>query len=233
MPSIASIDIRSCFKGFGVECRVTAVNVTYIFNVALLSCKYQFISTSTFRFQYPVKMKDFTRLVFCASLLVLVFSRSPIDQRLSNLQNHKSATNVESEDLLQKIEELDQMIQAARQSRYRRSVEDENDIVGEKEMISVMGRIDLAVQDNVEVVADVLKTLSGETQLEFLMKKFMMDEEDEKVYSKRSTHAHEGNIAFVKHLWWIYTIILLKVRELCSMFIVMEAVVSPHVSSLY
>ena len=48
------------------------------------------------------------------------------------------------------------------------------------------------------VVADVLKTLSGETQLEFLMKKFMMDEEDEKVYSKRSTHAHEGNIAFVK-----------------------------------
>ena len=126
-------------------------------------------------------MKDFTRLFVSASLLVVVSTRSPIvDRHVSNIHSHKTANDVESDHLLQKIEELDQMIQAAKLRRTR-SVEDEEDIVGEKEMISVMGRVDLDVQDNVEVVADVMKTLSGETQLEFLMKKFMMEEDIEAV----------------------------------------------------
>ena len=132
-------------------------------------------------------MLDFTTGFVSALLIVIVCSRSPIDQRSSSII--ESATdNLESDPLLRKIEELDQMIQIAK-LRHTRSVEDEDDIVGEKEMINVMGRVDLDVQDNVEAVADVMKTLSGETQLEFLMKKFMMVEEDnEAEKSKRSTH---------------------------------------------
>ena len=86
----------------------------------------------------------------------------------------------DDDDLLARIEDLDSMIQLVRNARSIPDVpdEDEDDIVGEKEMVQVMDSIDLTNAENVEIVADLMKTLSGEAQLEFLMDKFMMKDSE-------------------------------------------------------
>ena len=82
------------------------------------------------------------------------------------------------DDLLARIEDLDSMIQLVRNARSIPDVPDDDDIVGEKEMVQVMDSIDLTNAENVEIVADLMKTLSGEAQLEFLMDKFMMKDSE-------------------------------------------------------
>merc|ERR1712098_48094 len=109
--------------------------------------------------------------------------------------------DLEEADLFDKINELDHMISLVRKAR---SVEDDdNDIVGEKEMLLVLDQIDLTWADNVEAVADVMKTLSGERHVEFLMNKFMMTNKDVKddIVSdphklvRRSPYPHESSQA--------------------------------------
>ena len=58
-------------------------------------------------------MLDFTTGFVSALLIVIVCSRSPIDQRSSSIIE-SAIDNLESDPLLRKIEELDQMIQIAK-----------------------------------------------------------------------------------------------------------------------
>ena len=104
--------------------------------------------------------------------------------------DHHEDLDVEDLALLQKMDELDEMIKLV--SRSARSAHDHNhnqhdhnaagleDITDDKEMIAVMERVDLDNPANVESVADVMRTLPGDVQLEFLMKRFMMTEDTEK-----------------------------------------------------
>jgi len=80
----------------------------------------------------------------------------------------------DDEELLQQIDELDTMIKLARNARSIKTDEDPDNMVADDEIIKVMDSIDLTSTDNVEVVSEVLKTLPGDVQLEFLMTKFMM-----------------------------------------------------------
>jgi len=80
----------------------------------------------------------------------------------------------DDEELLQQIDELDTMIKLARNARSIKRDEDPDNMVADDEMIKVMDSIDLTSTDNVEAVSEVLKTLPGDVQLEFLMTKFMM-----------------------------------------------------------
>ena len=80
----------------------------------------------------------------------------------------------DDQELLQQIDELDTMIKLARNARSIKRDEDPDNMVADDEMIKVMDSIDLTSTDNVEAVSEVLKTLPGDVQLEFLMTKFMM-----------------------------------------------------------
>jgi len=96
------------------------------------------------------------------------------------------------EELLQQIDELDTMIKLARNARSIKEDEDPDSMVAEDEMIKVMDSIDLTSTENVEAVSEVLKTLPGEVQLEFLMNKFMMKDakvKDEIINSKTGSSA--------------------------------------------
>ena len=164
-------------------------------------------------------------LILCGFLvLALVHSRSHhndlhgVDEPRSSQE--ETSREEDDDDLLARIEDLDSMIQLVRNARSIPDVPDEDDdqdIVGEKEMVHVMDSIDLTNAENVEIVADLMKTLSGEAQLEFLMDKFMMKdpevreeimsrEEPLVAKSKRSVsgssffgrggHAHGNNLTF-------------------------------------
>ena len=124
-------------------------------------------------------------LILCGFLvLALVHSRSHhndlhgVDKPRSSQE--ETSHEEEDDDLLARIEDLDSMIQLVRNARSIPGVpdEDDDDIVGEKEMVQVMDSIDLTNAENVEIVADLMKTLSGEAQLEFLMDKFMMKDSE-------------------------------------------------------
>ena len=124
--------------------------------------------------------------MFLLSLLVLgVSGRSREDHsRLGKSQDfvQRSEALEESYDdeLLQQIEGLDTMIKLARNARSIKEDEEVEDMVGEDEMVRVLDSIDLSSAENVEAVSDVLRTLSGDAQLEFLMNKFMMKDEEVK-----------------------------------------------------
>ena len=144
--------------------------------------------------------------MFLLSLLVMgVSGRSREDHsRLGMNQDFvkRSEALEESNDdeLLQQIEELDTMIKLARNAR---SIKEDEDMVAEDEMVRVLDSIDLSSAENVEAVSDVLRTLSGDAQLEFLMNKFMMKDEEMKeeimssktgvssTKAKRSTHGRQ------------------------------------------
>jgi len=98
----------------------------------------------------------------------------------------------DEEELLQQIEELDTMIKLARNARSIKDDEDPDSMVAEDEMIKVMDSIDLTSAENVEAVSEVLKTLPGDVQLEFLMNKFMMKDakvKEEIINSKTGSSA--------------------------------------------
>ena len=95
-------------------------------------------------------------------------------------------------ELLQQIDELDTMIKLARNARSIMEDEDPDSMVAEHEMIKVMDSIDLTSAENVEAVSEVLKTLPGDVQLEFLMNKFMMKDakvKDEIINKKAESSA--------------------------------------------
>ena len=161
-------------------------------------------------------------LILCGFLvLALVHSRSHhndlhgVDEPRSSQE--ETSHEEDDDDLLARIEDLDSMIQLVRNARSIPDVpeEEDDDIVGEKEMVQVMDSIDLTNAENVEIVADLMKTLSGEAQLEFLMDKFMMKDSEvrEEIMSReeplvakskrsvsgssffsRGGHAHGNNI---------------------------------------
>jgi len=116
------------------------------------------------------------------------------------MADHHEGFDEETQDLedlvlLQKMDQLDQMIKLVRNARSvhedNEGEEDEESIVDDKEMIAVMERVDLDNPENVELVADVMRTLPGDVQLEFLMKKFMMSAE-ESVFEKSQDHQHDN-----------------------------------------
>ena len=162
--------------------------------------------------------------ILCGFLVLdLVFSRSHHNDLHGVDEPRSSQAEISNEedddDLLARIEDLDSMIQLVRNARSIPDVpdEDDDDIVGEKEMVQVMDSIDLTNAENVEIVADLMKTLSGEAQLEFLMDKFMMKDSEvrEEIMSReeplvakskrsvsgssffsRGGHAHGNNLTF-------------------------------------
>ena len=91
-----------------------------------------------------------------------------------NVRRSEALEDSDDEELLQQIDELDTMIKLARNARSIKTNEDPDNMVADDEIIKVMDSIDLTSTDNVEVVSEVLKTLPGDVQLEFLMTKFMM-----------------------------------------------------------
>ena len=93
------------------------------------------------------------------------------------VQRSEALEESNDDELLQQIEELDTMIKLARNAR---SIKEDEDMVGEDEMVRVLDSIDLSSAENVEAVSDVLRTLPGDVQLEFLMNKFMMKDEEVK-----------------------------------------------------
>ena len=131
-------------------------------------------------------MINFPSKVICCLLIVgIVHCRSHVSLDSEHLHEDLNEAFVDVEDvdmeeadLIDKINELDHMISLVRKARSLD--DDDDDIVGEQEMLLVMDQIDLTKSDNVEAVADVMKTLSGERQLEFLMNKFMMTNKDVK-----------------------------------------------------
>jgi len=82
--------------------------------------------------------------------------------------------------LQEEMEKLDEMIKLVRRARSADHHDDIEDMVGDKEMLKVMSRVDLDNPDNVEPIADVMRTLPGDVQLEFLMDKFMMTDAEAK-----------------------------------------------------
>ena len=93
------------------------------------------------------------------------------------VQRSEALEESNDDELLQQIEELETMIKLSRKAR---SIKEDEDMVGEDEMVHVLDSIDLSSDENVEAVSDVLRTLSGDAQLEFLMNKFMMKDEEVK-----------------------------------------------------
>ena len=93
------------------------------------------------------------------------------------VQRSEALEESNDDELLQQIEKLDTMIKLARNAR---SIKEDEDMVGEDEMVRVLDSIDLSSAENVEAVSDVLRTLPGDVQLEFLMNKFMMKDEEVK-----------------------------------------------------
>ena len=103
----------------------------------------------------------------------------------------------DDEDLLQQIDELDTMIKLARNARSIKEDEDPDSMVAEDEIIKVMDSVDLTSTDNVEALSEVLKTLPGDVQLEFLMNKFMMKDakvKEEIIHSKTGTSASSSKV---------------------------------------
>ena len=90
-------------------------------------------------------------------------------------------------------------------------VNDYGDVFSEREMLEVLNNIDLSKSDNTDAVADVLKTLSGPLQLEFLMNKFMIrsgeaenEHDDSKFRVKRSVDNRESFGSPSKHSFPIH-----------------------------
>ena len=107
----------------------------------------------------------------------------------------------DEEELLQHIDELDTMIKLARNARSIKEDEDPDSMVAEDEMIKVMDSIDLTSAENVEAVSEVLKTLPGDVQLEFLMNKFMMKDakvKEEIINSKTGSSAKVKRSTYIK-----------------------------------
>ena len=105
----------------------------------------------------------------------------------------------DDEELLQQIDELDTMIKLARNARSIKTDEDPDSMVADEEIIKVMDSIDLTSTDNVEVVSEVLKTLPGDVQLEFLMTKFMMKDakvKEEIMHSKTGSASKSKRSTF-------------------------------------
>jgi len=96
------------------------------------------------------------------------------------VQRSEALEESNDDELLQQIEELDTMIKLARNARSIKEDEEVEDMVAEDEMVRVLDSIDLSSAENVEAVSDVLRTLPGDVQLEFLMNKFMMKDEEVK-----------------------------------------------------
>ena len=83
----------------------------------------------------------------------------------------------QDEELYNKLQSLEQMISLVRNARS--VTEDLEEAEDDKEIIEVMSRVDLSDSTNVDAVGDVLKTLSGSKQMEFLMTKIMMGRADD------------------------------------------------------
>ena len=114
-------------------------------------------------------------------------------QRLEELEDIDE--DDDEEELLKKIDEVNSMITLVRNARSIVEEEEPDSMVAENEMVKVLDTIDLSKSENVEAVSEVLKTLPGEVQLEFLMNKFMM--KDEKV-KEEIMHAKAGSSSKAK-----------------------------------
>ena len=93
---------------------------------------------------------------------------------LLQLQLHTTASDSQGqeEEFFKQLQDLDQMISLVRNARSV-SVEVEED-EDDQEIMEVLNMVDLEDSSNVEAVADVMKTLDGGKQMEFLMTNFMV-----------------------------------------------------------
>ena len=85
---------------------------------------------------------------------------------------HTAASQIQDEEFYKQLQDLDQMISLVRNTRSV-SVEVEED-EDDQEIMELLNMVDLDDSSNVEAVADVMKTLDGGKQMEFLMTKFMV-----------------------------------------------------------
>ena len=88
------------------------------------------------------------------------------------LQDPGRAEVDQEEEFYKQLQDLDQMISLVRNARSV-SLEQEED-EDDEELMEVLDMVDLDDSSNVEAVADVMKTLDGGKQMEFLMTRFMV-----------------------------------------------------------
>ena len=108
--------------------------------------------------------------MFKVKVLLLVLLSSDV------LLLHAEDDQVQNEEFQKQLQDLEEMIFLVRNARSV-TVELEED-EDDQEIIDVMDMVDLNDPTNVDAVAEVLKTLSGGKQMEFLMTKFMMGRAD-------------------------------------------------------
>lgn len=107
------------------------------------------------------------------SVLYLVFLVSLVS---SDPGSH-STSQGQDEELYNQLQSLEQMISLVRNARS--VTEDLEEAEDDQEIMEVMSRVDLSDSTNVDAVGDILKTLSGSKQMEFLMTKIMMGRADD------------------------------------------------------
>ena len=104
------------------------------------------------------------------------------------LQDTGTAEADQDEEFYKQLQDLDQMISLVRNARSV-SLEQEED-EDDEELMEVLDMVDLDDSSNVEAVADVMKTLDGGKQMEFLMTRFMVRrqrrDDDEENYPAES-----------------------------------------------
>ena len=137
-------------------------------------------------------------LIFFFFTSMLTYCQAQISHHHEGVEDshHHRQKDLDEEDLelLERMEQIDEMIKLVRKARSVEDIEptsnNEDDIVEDKEMVKVLGRVDLTESGNVEAVADVMKTLPGDVQLEFLMNEFMMTDE-----SAKSSIVHHHDVS--------------------------------------
>ena len=99
------------------------------------------------------------------------------------------SSEVVSEELYSQLHSLEQMISLVRNTRsVTGDLDDDED---DQEIMDIMEKVDLSDSTNVDAVADVLKTLPGGKQMEFLMTKVMMGRVEDQGLTEQSSDVEE------------------------------------------
>ena len=99
------------------------------------------------------------------------------------------SSEVVSEELYSQLHSLEQMISLVRNTRsVTGDLDDDED---DQEIMDIMEKVDLSDSTNVDAVADVLKTLPGGKQMEFLMTKVMMGRVEDQGLTEQPSDVEE------------------------------------------
>ena len=108
---------------------------------------------------------------------------------MSSVVLSDQSSEVVSEELYSQLQSLEQMISLVRNTRsVTGDLDDDED---DQEIMDIMEKVDLSDSTNVDAVADVLKTLPGGKQMEFLMTKVMMGRVEDQGLTEQSSDVEE------------------------------------------